>query len=124
VVDDAEPVRTTTARALEHGGYRCLATSSAAEALDLVAAGRERVDLVLTDVVMPGMSGRELADRLWELHPTLPVIFVSGYTEEDILRRGLLDRGRPFLPKPFTPHGLVAKVGEVLERGRATPSEA
>ncbi|MEO6058333.1 MAG: PAS domain S-box protein [Gemmatimonadales bacterium] len=114
VVDDAEAVRRTTRRSLELQGYRCIEAASAAEALELVRTGREPVDLVLTDVVMPGMGGRELGSRLEVLRPGLPVLFVSGYTEEDILQRGLLEKGRPFLAKPFTPDAIAAKVGTVL----------
>lgn len=114
MVDDAEPVRTTTARVLMKHGFRCMTVSSGAEALHVLDGGGERVDLVLTDVVMPGMGGRQLAERLTELHPGLPIVFMSGYTEEDILLRGLLDGGRPFLPKPFGPREVVAKVAEVL----------
>jgi CheY-like chemotaxis protein len=115
VVDDAESVRTTTCRSLERKGYRSIVVATGMEALELVRAGREHVDLVLTDVVMPGMSGRELGDRLRAMRPGLPVLFVSGYTEEDILRRGLVEEGRPFLAKPFTPDEIVAKVGAVLD---------
>ena len=115
VVDDAESVRTTTCRSLERKGYRCIVIATGMEALELVGAEREHVDLVLTDVVMPGMSGRELGDRLRAMRPGLPVLFVSGYTEEDILRRGLVEEGRPFLAKPFTPDEIVAKVGAVLD---------
>ena len=114
VVDDAESVRTTTSRSLERKGYRCIVVETAAEAIELLHDGRESVDLVLTDVVMPGISGRELADRLEALRPGLPVLFVSGYTEEDILRRGLVEEGRPFLAKPFTPDEIAVKVGMVL----------
>jgi CheY-like chemotaxis protein len=122
VVDDAESVRTTTSRSLERKGYRCLVVETAAEAIELLHDGRQPVDLVLTDVVMPGISGRELADRLEALRPGLPVLFVSGYTEEDILRRGLVEEGRPFLAKPFTPDEIAAKVGLVLS-ARARPQD-
>ena len=115
VVDDAEQVRSTTARALRQSGYRCIGVANAAEALEVLRPGGEPVDLVVTDVVMPGMNGRVLADRLRDLRPDLPVVFVSGYTEEDIVRRGLLEEGRPFLPKPFTPDEIVAAVGEALD---------
>jgi CheY-like chemotaxis protein len=90
--------------------------------LELVRSGREPIALVVTDVVMPGMGGRELADHLEALRPDLPVVFVSGYTEEDVVGRGLLRRGRPFLPKPFTPTALTAAVGSVLGReGEVSP---
>ena len=119
VVDDAEAVRTATCRSLERKGYRCIAVATGIEALELVGAGREPVDLVLTDVVMPGMGGRELADRLHALRPGLGVLFVSGYTEEDVFRRGLVEEGWPFLAKPFTPDQIAAKVETVLKGVRA-----
>ncbi|MEP6687628.1 MAG: PAS domain S-box protein [Gemmatimonadales bacterium] len=119
VVDDAESVRTTTSRSLERKGYRCIIVETAAQAIELLHDGGQPVDLVLTDVVMPGISGRELADRLDALRPGLPVLFVSGYTEEDIVRRGLVEEGRPFLAKPFTPDEIAAKVGSVLSAAPA-----
>ncbi len=120
VVDDADLVRATTRRALELKGYRCIDVAGGSEALELLRAGREPVDLVLTDVVMPGLSGRDLGSRLETMRPGLPVLFVSGYTEEDIVKRGLLEAGRPFLAKPFTPEAIAAKVGEVLQRRSLT----
>jgi len=121
VVDDDAPVRSTTARSLVHGGYRALTAASAAEALELLAKEEKRVDLVLTDVVMPGMGGRELAARIAERYPGMPVVLMSGYTEEEIRLGGPPNGGPPFLAKPFTPQVLVAKMREVLERG-TTPS--
>ncbi len=116
VVDDADGVRTTTCRSLERVGYRPIAVGTGPEAVELVRVWAEPIDLVLTDVVMPGMSGRELADQLETLRPGLPVLFVSGHTQEDIVRRGLVEEGRPFLAKPFTPDEIAAKVGAVLGR--------
>ena len=73
------------------------------------------VDLVLTDVVMPILNGRELAERLASERPRLRVLFMSGYTDDDVIRRGLLDPGAPFLQKPFMPADLARKVREVLD---------
>ena len=73
------------------------------------------MDLVITDVVMPGMSGRELGDRLARLRPGTPVLYTSGFTDEDVIRRGMLEEGRPFLQKPFTPHELARAVREALD---------
>ena len=80
--------------------------------------GSSLIDLVVTDVVMPNLSGRELGERLAELRPGLPVLFISGYTDDDVIRRGLLTPGSPFLQKPFEPDALARKVRQVLERSR------
>jgi PAS domain S-box-containing protein len=120
VVDDAESIRTVTCRALEERGYRCLAAAGAVPALALLAADPS-VDLVVTDVVMPEVSGRALADQLEAFRPGLPVLFVSGYTEEDVVRRGLFEPGRPFLAKPFTPEAIAAKVGAIFRAHRPHP---
>jgi CheY-like chemotaxis protein len=88
------------------------------EALDRVEQDGTRVDLVISDVVMPELSGRELGTRLAVLRPELPVLYMSGYTGEDVIQRGLLEPGVPFQQKPFTPEGLARKVREMLD-GRA-----
>ncbi len=74
-----------------------------------------QVDLVITDVVMPGMSGRDLGDRLAHLRPGIPVVYTSGFSDEDVIRRGMLEEGRPFLQKPFTPHELARAVRQALD---------
>jgi FixJ family two-component response regulator len=73
------------------------------------------IDLVITDVVMPGISGGDLGSRLAELYPTLPVLYTSGFADDDVIRRGLMDASRPFLQKPFAPADLARKVREVLD---------
>jgi CheY-like chemotaxis protein len=115
VVEDEESVRRTAARGLREAGYQVLEAESGKEGLDLVAGSTQRVALVLTDVVMPGMSGRELAAALAELLPGTPVLFTSGYTDSEIVGRGLLAPGAAFLPKPFTVHALVRAVRERMD---------
>ena len=83
-----------------------------------------RVDLVITDVVMPGMSGGGLGDRLALLRPDLPVLYTSAYVDEDVIGRGLLEEGRPFLQKPCTPRELARKVREVLDGAASARDEA
>ncbi len=100
---------------LEIGGYRVLAAASAREALALAERHAGPIELVVTDVVMPEMSGVELARRLKASRPAIGILYVSGYTEEDVIRRGLLAASTRFLEKPFTPEGLSAKVREVLD---------
>ncbi|HET8649317.1 MAG TPA: response regulator, partial [Gemmatimonadales bacterium] len=73
------------------------------------------VRLVISDVVMPDLGGRELGRRLRQRHPQLPVLSISGYTGEDVVQRGLLDPGAPFLQKPFTPEALARKVRQLID---------
>jgi len=115
VVEDEDLVRALAVRALRSFGYTCLHAHDADEALRLLDENGTRVDLVITDVVMPGMSGRELGDRLARLRPGVPVVYMSGFTDEDVIRRGMLEEGRPFLQKPFTPHDLARAVREALD---------
>jgi PAS domain S-box-containing protein len=114
VAEDEEQVRKVAARALTEAGYRVLEAANGREALEQVARAPAPVRLVLTDVVMPEMSGRELADRLALLLPGTPVLFTSGYTDGEIRRRGLLTPQSEFLDKPFTPDAVVRAVRERL----------
>jgi two-component system cell cycle sensor histidine kinase/response regulator CckA len=125
LVEDDEGVRTVARRTLEEGGYRVLEAANGADALALVAGTDGRIGLVLTDVVMPGMSGRELADRIGEVRPGTPVLFTSGYTDGDIVRRGLLDPEAAFVQKPFAPETILRLVRERLEGAslRTTPGD-
>jgi two-component system, cell cycle sensor histidine kinase and response regulator CckA len=118
VVEDDPAVRTMAVRALADAGYRVLEAESGARALELLAGG-ERPALVLSDVVMPGISGSALASRIAEIAPGTPVLYTSGYTDGEIVRRGLLEPGVVFVPKPFSPDGLVRAVAERIEGGRA-----
>jgi YesN/AraC family two-component response regulator len=96
-------------------GYAILEAENGAEALEILAQTGNRVDLVLSDVVMPMVNGRELGERLAAERPGLRLLYMSGYTDEDIVRRGLLRPGVPFLQKPFMPVDLSRKVREVLD---------
>ena len=113
VVEDEASVRGLTRRILEQSGYRVLVAENGLAALE--RARGQRVDLLLTDVVMPRMSGRALADQLHESHPSLRVLYMSGYTADAIVRHGVLEAGVHFLQKPFTPAELSRRVREVLE---------
>jgi PAS domain S-box-containing protein len=116
LVEDDEGVRRMTRRALEQGGYRVLEAANGVAALaHLTSTDGGRIGLVLTDVVMPGMSGRDLADRIAELRPGTPVLFTSGYTDGEIVRRGLLHPEAAFIQKPFGPDVIVRIVHERLE---------
>ncbi len=115
VVDDEPLLRALAVRTLTSAGYRCLEAADAGEALRVIEQEAERLDLVVADVVMPGMSGGALGERLAHLRPTLPVLYTSGFTDEDVIRRGLLGAGRPFLQKPFSPGHLARTVREALD---------
>jgi len=118
LVEDEPAVRSLARRILERRGYRVLEAANGEEALRVFAECDHAVDLLLTDVIMPGMNGRELAERLCSLDPEIAVLYMSGYTEDEIIRRGVLRDGLAFLPKPFSPDGLARRVAEVLEARR------
>jgi CheY-like chemotaxis protein len=118
LVEDEPAVRQMTSRALREYGYGVLEASGAEEALELLGRADGKVNMLVTDVVMPGMDGPELARRALELRPGLPVLYMSGYTDDEIVRRGLLDAGQPFLQKPFTPETLGERVAGLLKRRR------
>ncbi len=113
VVDDEPNVLAVAARSLEHGGFRVLQASDGASALAVVD-GHGPPHLVLTDLMMPGMSGAELARRLKERWPAMPVLFMSGYSVEDLRREGVTGIDGELLHKPFTPDVLVARVAATL----------
>jgi PAS domain S-box-containing protein len=115
IVEDEDLVRTLASRSLRERGYRVIEAHQGTDALRRLEADPGGIDLVITDVVMPEMGGRELARRLAGLRPSLPVLFISGYTGEDVIQRGLLEPGAPFQQKPFTPDGLARKVREMLD---------
>ncbi len=114
LVEDDELVRNLTRRALQAEGYTVLEADSGEAALALVKQHQGQVDLLLTDVIMPQMSGRELARRLKAFYPPLKVLFISGYPGDTILRHGSLDTDIEFLPKPFSLSKLTLRVREVL----------
>ncbi len=115
VVEDEPGIRALLAEILESGGYRVLAAGRGQDALDLLARSPGPVHLLLTDVVMPGMSGRDLADRLQPTRPGLKALFISGYTPEEVSRRGVVSSGSAFLQKPFSSEALLRKVRGVLD---------
>ncbi len=115
LVEDEAQVRNLTRTLLAQRGYSVLAASSGSAALELARGYRERIDLLLTDVVMPHMSGPELAKAVRSAHPEIKVLFMSGYTETAIGQQGTLPAGTPFVQKPFTSANLHRKVRDVLQ---------
>jgi PAS domain S-box-containing protein len=118
LVEDEDDVRALAREVLERQGYSVLEASDGPRALRQFETGSDRIDLVLTDVVMPRMSGRELVDRVRALRPQTRVLYMSGYTEDAIVRHGVRDASTVLLGKPFAPGDLLAKVREVLDRAR------
>jgi PAS domain S-box-containing protein len=114
LVEDEEAVRRLTRRMLEGVGYRVLEASQGTEALDLAAGWQGKIDLVITDVIMPGMSGQELSARLRARWPGLKILYVSGYTDDAILQHGTLLPNTSFLHKPFTQHELARRVRDIV----------
>ena len=116
VVDDEQVLRDLVCRTLQDKGYRTLEAAHGGEALELVESGPDTVDLVVTDVVMPGMDGRELGRRLARSRPTLPILYMSAYEVNDIFQRGSPWRSAPFLQKPFPRDGLLDSVEQLLRQ--------
>ncbi|MBI3326399.1 MAG: response regulator, partial [Nitrospinae bacterium] len=114
LVEDDADVRDLACDILTQTGYRVLSAGSGAEALQHCEQHAEAIDLVLTDVVMPGMSGRDLAGRVMHHWPRVKILYMSGYTDEMLGRHGALDPSISFLEKPFSPESLTRKVREVL----------
>ncbi|MDO8794850.1 MAG: response regulator [Vicinamibacterales bacterium] len=115
LVEDERALRLVATRILTKAGYNVLAAGTGEEALLVLERHDGPVQLLLTDVVLPGISGRELANRLAEAHPEIKVLYTSGYTDDAILRRGVLDKGTHFIAKPYTVAALTRKVRDVLE---------
>ncbi len=115
LVEDEEMVRNLSRTILEECGYTVIEAVNGAEALELCEKGEHKFHLVLTDVVMPKMGGRELAELLHEKLPDLPILFTSGYTDDAVVRHGVIESGKNFIQKPFTPDSLAKKLRECLD---------
>jgi len=116
VVEDAAAVRAVTRQVLARQGYVVLEAPHGGAALDIAAQHHGPIHLLVTDVVMPGLSGRQLADQLARVRPDTKVLYVSGYTDDAVVRHGVLEAGIAYLQKPFTTDSLARKVREVLDR--------
>jgi len=117
VVEDDAALRELTREFLQSSGYKVLEAGTPEEALRVAAQHSGRIDLLLTDVIMPKMNGRELAKKLLSVRPEMKVLYISGYTDDAIMRHGLLEEGLAFLQKPYTHYGLTHKIREVLGGG-------
>ena len=115
LVEDEPAIVNMGKTMLEYGGYKVFAVSTAEEALKLVREGECRPDILITDVVMSGLNGKELSDRISYDLPTLKTLYMSGYTADIIAERGVITEGIHFLQKPFTRKLLLEKVRAVLD---------
>jgi DNA-binding response OmpR family regulator len=104
-------------------GYSVIEARNAADAIQFVESHDEAIDLVLTDVVMPGMKGRELVEQLAKLRSNLKVLYMSAYSEDDAINIGILSPGTAFIEKPFSPDELAVKVRDILSGNRSRPGE-
>jgi len=116
LVEDEDQVREVAGAILRAAGFHVLMAATPAEAILLCEGSPERIDLVLTDVIMPKMNGRQLAERILRLRPEIRMLFMSGYTDDMILHNGILELGASFIQKPVTPDSLTRKVRDVLDR--------
>jgi hypothetical protein len=123
LVEDDPQLRELSSTVLSHSGYRVLTASTPDEGIAICESHHRDIRLVVTDVIMPRMNGRQLAERIQKISPQIRVLYISGYTDNAIVHYGVLDPGLWFLPKPFTLAALVAKVREVLDsKTPSTPS--
>jgi PAS domain S-box-containing protein len=114
VVEDEEMLRTLISRLLKKNGYKIFQAENGAEALRLCKEHHSHIDLLLTDVVMPQMNGRELADHLRKQYPGIKTLFMSGYADDTVMRHGIFDYGYDYIQKPFSSEAISAKIREVL----------
>lgn len=121
LVEDDPQLRQLSSSVLAHCGYNMLVAATPQEGLAICQANHNDIRLLVTDIVMPGLNGRELAERALKICPKLRVLYISGYTANAIVHYGTLDAGLWFLPKPFTLSALIAKVREVLDSPTPTP---
>lgn len=118
LVEDAGSLREMIREILTDRGYRVLEADTAERALEIAGEHQGAIDLLLTDVVMPGISGAELAQRLHQQRPATRVLFMSGYADDVMVQRGILAEDAALIQKPFSSTALLAKIREALDRDR------
>jgi len=116
VVEDENSIRYIMARTLRECGYTVLEAAGGPQALEILQEQSAPVNLIIADLVMPEISGRELAERMLERWPDVPILFTSGYTGLFVVQRGLLDEGQEFIQKPIAPDMLAKRVREMLDK--------
>ena len=117
IVEDEDLVRTITTKILKLQGYRIIQASTPAEALLISEQYTQPIHLLLTDIIMPQMTGRVLAERLLKISPALKVLYMSGYTDDEIIQNAVMDSALEFIQKPFSPSNLTKKVRQILDKG-------
>jgi CheY-like chemotaxis protein len=115
LVEDEDIVRALSRQALESYGYSVIEAKDGVEALEIIKSSTEHIDLLFTDVIMPRMGGRELVEKVLEVAPNLPVLYASGYTDDAIVRHGVLDNSANFIQKPYTLDDLARKVKNLFD---------
>jgi two-component system, cell cycle sensor histidine kinase and response regulator CckA len=115
LVEDDHAVRSVAERALVRFGYRVLSAARGEDAVRIAEEHEETIDLLLTDIMMPGMNGVEVAGAVIRERPGILVFFMSGYADQDLVRQGLLEPGTHFLQKPFTPQELAQRIRDILD---------
>ena len=121
LVEDQPQARDVICETLRRRGYTVIQAADGAEAIEKAEQHRGAIDLLLTDVVMPGISGRQLAERIQSVAPSVRVIYMSGYADDAITQHGVLDPRLAFIQKPFTSNVVLAKVREVLSAPEPPP---
>lgn len=116
LVEDDPAVRAVAERSLNRFGYHVLSAERGEDALSMVERHDGTIDLLLTDIMMPGMNGIEVAAAVAKARPGILVFFMSGYADQDLVRRGLLEPGTHFLQKPFTPQELAIRIRSILDQ--------
>jgi CheY-like chemotaxis protein len=117
LVEDEDTVRHLASELLEESGYVVLSAGGGEEAINFATTHKDHIDLLITDVVMPKVSGKEVAEQLKKIHPETKVLFMSGYTDEAIVHHGIVDSNIAFIQKPFSEQALAHKIREVLDSG-------
>ena len=115
VVEDEFMVRELVCDTLRASGYTILEAANGKQAIEVFSSNKDKIDLVLTDVIMPEMSGRKMIEALYEAYPTVTALYMSGYTDDAIIKHGVLEPGMAYIQKPFSPKALIQKVKEVLD---------
>jgi CheY-like chemotaxis protein len=115
LVEDDAGMRELLCEVLEANGYTTLVARDGTEALQMAGTHTQRIHLLVTDVIMPGMTGRAVADAIKQARPEIKVLYISGYTDDAIMRHGVLGAGVALLSKPFTSEGLLRKLREPLD---------
>jgi response regulator RpfG family c-di-GMP phosphodiesterase len=120
-VEDERALRGLMRRILERTGYVVLEAEHGAQAIERCVSHEGAIDLVVSDIVMPTMGGREMANKLREVRPNSRLLFISGFTDDEVMHQGIIIPGSEYLQKPFSPVSLVAKIGEMLLEPAAGP---